>query len=93
MSTWTLPSKGLKIRRIVIADWATEWGTGIERGGRNGTSFKQTKSAGAIRRRAKECEGLAGGDGAPGARSPVMGAGGGKLIIPGPPKLRLGPSL
>ena len=45
------------------------------RGGRNGTSFKQTKSAGAIRRRAKECEGLAGGDGAPGALSPVMGAG------------------
>ena len=63
----------------------------MERGRRNGTSFKQTKSAGAIRRRAKECEGLAGGDGAPGARSPVMGAGG-KLIIPGPPKLRLGPS-
>ena len=31
----------------------------------------------AIRRRAKECEGQAGGDGAPGARSPVMGAGGG----------------
>lgn len=73
---WTLPSKGLRIGRIVIANWATEWVTGMERGGRDGTSFKQTKSAGGISRRAKECEGLAGGDGAPGAHSPVMGAGG-----------------
>ena len=37
-------------------------------GGRGG-KYKQ-----AIRRRAEECEALAGGDGAPGAPSPVMGA-------------------
>ena len=45
------------------------------------STLKQTESAGGISRRAKECEALVRGDGAPGAPSPVMGAGGNKFSV------------